>query len=131
MTKPELRVTALTKRYKQAGNEVVAADAITIAADGGVVGILGPNGSGKKTTIKSILGLVTPDAGAISLCGFDPVRNRRELLHRCGAVLEGADLSFSWAMFLAAVSVGYMTIGVLVYALFERTAKRRNLLGQY
>jgi hypothetical protein len=46
-------------------------------------------------------------------------------------LLEGADLSFSWAMFLAAVSVGYMTIGVLVYALFERTAKRRNLLGQY
>jgi ABC-2 type transport system ATP-binding protein len=90
MTKPELRVTGLTKRYKQAGKEVVAADAITFAADGGVVGILGPNGSGKTTTIKSILGLVTPDAGAISLCGFDPVRDRRELLHRCGAVLEGA-----------------------------------------
>ena len=90
MTTKELRVAGLTKRYKQAGKEVVAADGISFAAGGGVLGILGPNGSGKTTTIKSILGLVTPDSGSISVCGFDPAHNRRELLHRCGAVLEGA-----------------------------------------
>jgi Cu-processing system ATP-binding protein len=50
---------------------------------GEVTAILGPNGAGKTTLIKSILGLVTPDAGAITVCG-EPVGAGPEYRWRVG-----------------------------------------------
>jgi ABC-2 type transport system ATP-binding protein len=56
---------------------------------GSVYGFLGPNGSGKTTTIRMLLGLVFPTAGSHSLLGRDFVVARGDLLPRVGALVEG------------------------------------------
>lgn len=69
----ELIVTeGLTKRY----GRVVAFDAMSLAVvRGEVFGLLGPNGSGKTTTIRLLLGLLRPTAGRATVGGFDSWRN--------------------------------------------------------
>ncbi|QIM16457.1 ATP-binding cassette domain-containing protein [Leucobacter insecticola] len=44
---------------------------------GEVFGLLGPNGSGKTTTLETIVGLRTPTAGSIEVLGLDPLRDRQ------------------------------------------------------
>lgn len=84
---PLISVRDLEKRY----SDVKALQGISFSVQPGeVLGILGPNGSGKTTAIKSILGLLTFDAGTISVAGADIPRQRRRVLGRMGAVLEGA-----------------------------------------
>ena len=55
-------------------------------APGEAVGFLGPNGAGKSTTIKMLTGVLVPTAGRATVCGLDPVRERRELAKRIGVV---------------------------------------------
>ncbi len=56
---------------------------------GAVYGFLGPNGSGKTTTIRMLLGLITPTAGTISLLGLDMPEHLDAALRRVGALVEG------------------------------------------
>jgi len=73
------RVAGLTKRYKAR----TAVDGLDLAVRRGeVFGFLGPNGAGKTTAIAMILGLITPDAGQITL------RDREAALRRVGAIVE-------------------------------------------
>ena len=82
-----IKVENLYKKYK----DVVAVDHISFDVHGGeILGMLGPNGSGKTTTIKSILGLLCFDDGAIHVNGLNIGNNRRNILGNVGAVLEGA-----------------------------------------
>ncbi len=82
-----INVNGLLKTY----GDLTAVNRISFQVNHGeILGILGPNGSGKTTTIKSILGLIRFDEGSISVHGMDAVRNRRKMLERTGAVLEGA-----------------------------------------
>jgi len=70
-----ITATGITKRYgKQTALDNVS---FTVGA-GRIVGLVGPNGSGKTTTLKAILGL-TPFEGGLSVLGRDP-RTERELL---------------------------------------------------
>jgi ABC-2 type transport system ATP-binding protein len=55
---------------------------------GDVFGFLGPNGSGKTTTIRMLLGLIRPTAGSISLFGLDNSTRLPEILPRVGAIVE-------------------------------------------
>jgi ABC-2 type transport system ATP-binding protein len=57
-------------------------------AEGGVHGFLGPNGSGKTTTIRMMLGLVRPDAGEISLLGRPIPRALPDVIGHVGALVE-------------------------------------------
>jgi ABC-2 type transport system ATP-binding protein len=60
---------------------------VTISvARGEAVGFLGPNGAGKSTTIKMLTGVLVPTSGRASVCGLDPVRERRKLARRIGVV---------------------------------------------
>jgi ABC-2 type transport system ATP-binding protein len=62
------------------------ADVTLTVAPGEAVGFLGPNGAGKSTTIKMLTGVLVPTAGRATVCGLDPVRERRELAKRIGVV---------------------------------------------
>ncbi|MCS7217157.1 MAG: ABC transporter ATP-binding protein [Candidatus Bipolaricaulota bacterium] len=63
------------KGLKKEYRGVRALDGLDLAiAEGEIYGLLGPNGSGKTTTILILLGLTEPTAGAVRVCGHDPVR---------------------------------------------------------
>jgi len=67
----ELRGAA--KTYRTAGTVVHAVRGIDVSIDRGeTVALLGPNGAGKSTTIDMVLGLISPDAGTVSLLGEPP-----------------------------------------------------------
>jgi ABC-2 type transport system ATP-binding protein len=55
---------------------------------GTVFGFLGPNGSGKTTTIRLLLGLLDADEGSAQVLGFDTKKQPEEVRVRCGALLE-------------------------------------------
>jgi ABC-2 type transport system ATP-binding protein len=51
---------------------------------GEMFGLIGPDGAGKTTTLRMILGILAADSGRIATCGLDPRRSRRELADRVG-----------------------------------------------
>jgi ABC-2 type transport system ATP-binding protein len=81
--------TGLRKEFRSRGGRRVAVDGLDLAVPaGGVHGFLGPNGSGKTTTIRMLLGLARPTAGEIRLFG-EPVPERLPAVtRRVGAVVE-------------------------------------------
>jgi ABC-type multidrug transport system ATPase subunit len=81
-----VRTSGLTKRF---GAQTVV-DRIDLAVPtGAVYGFLGPNGSGKTTTIRMLLGLVAPTAGGVELFGASMPRQGPEVLPAVGALVEG------------------------------------------
>jgi ABC-2 type transport system ATP-binding protein len=78
--------TGLTKRFRRQ----VAVNAIDLAVPrGSVYGFLGPNGSGKTTTIRLLLGLIRPTAGRHTLLGEPIPEAAGRVLPRVGALVEG------------------------------------------
>ncbi len=70
-----------------------ALDSLTLdVPPGDVFGFLGPNGSGKTTTIRLLLGLIAPTAGSARVLGFDAVRDADQVRQQSGALLEHAGL---------------------------------------
>jgi len=51
---------------------------------GEIFGFLGPNGSGKTTCIRMLLGLVRPTSGRVELKGLDPLKNHVQALRKVG-----------------------------------------------
>ena len=62
------------------------------APDGCITGLLGPNGAGKTTTLRMLAGLITPDAGRLSVDGIDVVRQPRAALARMGVLSDARGL---------------------------------------
>ncbi|MBO8192503.1 ABC transporter ATP-binding protein [Streptomyces oryzae] len=80
----------LTKRYR--GGQL-AVDALDLSVPrGSVFGFLGPNGSGKTTTIRMLLGLIEPSGGTARLLGEPMPGSARRVLPRVGALIEGPAL---------------------------------------
>ena len=76
-----IRAEGLTKRYAA----TLAVDHVDIEVHSGeILGILGPNGSGKTTTILMLLGLTEPTEGRAEVAGFDPLREPLEVKRRVG-----------------------------------------------
>lgn len=66
-----------------------AVDRISFKAQAGeVLGFLGPNGAGKTTTMKVVTSFIPPDEGAVSVCGFDVVKQPLEVRRRIGYLPE-------------------------------------------
>ncbi|MFD9964154.1 ABC transporter ATP-binding protein [Amycolatopsis sp. NPDC058986] len=82
-----VHLTGLRKHY----GEVRAVDGVDLTiAPGEVVALLGPNGAGKSTTVDLLLGLSTPDSGAVSVFGRTPADAVRNGM--IGAMLQGGAL---------------------------------------
>jgi ABC-2 type transport system ATP-binding protein len=81
-----LRTEHLSKRF---GNIQAVSDLNLVVEEGKIFGFLGPNGSGKTTTIGMVLGLITPSGGRIELFGKDTKTHLKFLLSQVGSVLEG------------------------------------------
>ncbi len=79
--------TGLTKAFRTGQ---VAVDGIDLAVpEGAIYGFLGPNGSGKTTTIRLLLGLIRPTAGTHTLLDVAMPSGAAEVLPRVGALVEG------------------------------------------
>jgi ABC-type multidrug transport system ATPase subunit len=86
VTELAVRTRGLTKTF---GSQTVV-DAIDLAVPtGAVYGFLGPNGSGKTTTIRMLLGLVVPSGGGVELFGAQMPAGAPSVLPAVGALVEG------------------------------------------
>jgi len=78
-------VSGLTKTF---GDRVVVDNVALRVAAGEIVGFLGPNGSGKTTTIRMICGLLAPDSGEGKVLGFDVRRESAKIKLRVGYMTQ-------------------------------------------
>ena len=86
---PELAIASsgLTKRFR--GGQL-AVDQVDLAVPrGSVYGFLGPNGSGKTTTIRMLLGLAYPTSGSAQVLGVPMPQGAVQVLSRVGSLVEG------------------------------------------
>lgn len=84
-----VEVRELGKRY----GDTVAVDGVSLVVfQGEVFGILGPNGSGKTTTVECIAGLRKADTGSVRVLGLDPAADAEEVRRRVGVQLQQAAL---------------------------------------
>jgi len=81
-----IRTEGLTKRF----GGLVAVDGLDLdVGEGDLFGFLGPNGSGKTTTVRMLLGLVFATSGRIEVLGRPMPRAAREVLPQVGSLVEG------------------------------------------
>jgi ABC-2 type transport system ATP-binding protein len=85
MTAPAIEVEGLVKTF--GGRRVVDDVSMQVAA-GRINGFLGPNGSGKTTTIRMMCGLLTPDAGRGTVLGMDLARDARRIKRSVGYMTQ-------------------------------------------
>ncbi|WP_433329305.1 ABC transporter ATP-binding protein [Spirillospora sp. CA-294931] len=81
---PIIATQGLTMRFPR----VTALDALDVAVEPGVVGLVGANGAGKSTLIKILLGLLPPTSGTASVLGLDIAREGPAIRERVGFMPE-------------------------------------------
>jgi ABC-2 type transport system ATP-binding protein len=85
MSEPGIVIENFTKRF----GKVVAVDHLSLEVpEGSIFGLLGQNGAGKTTTIQTLLNLLQPTGGKLSVLGFDSVRDSLEVRRRVGYLPE-------------------------------------------
>lgn len=85
LSQPVIDVHSLTKRF---GGRTVVDAVDLVVGRGRICGFLGPNGSGKTTTLRMICGLLIPDAGEGQVLGFDLRRQRGAIKRRVGYMTQ-------------------------------------------
>jgi len=88
MAQPIVQITDVYKQY--GGFKAVDGISLTIE-EGDIYGFLGPNGAGKSTTLRMLLSLITPTAGAIEIMGKSLYKNRNAILAQTGSIIEKPD----------------------------------------
>ena len=86
MSEVAVATSGLTKRF---GPQVAVDSLDLLVPTGSVYGFLGPNGSGKTTTIRMLLGLVRPTSGSVELLGRAMPKDGPDVLARVGSLVEG------------------------------------------
>ena len=82
-----IKVENLSKTYKRHKVIINAVKDISFSVPtGSITGFIGANGAGKSTTIKMMTGILTPDAGTISIDGMSFEKNRNDIMRRIGVV---------------------------------------------
>ncbi|ADG74060.1 ABC transporter related protein [Cellulomonas flavigena DSM 20109] len=132
---PAVEVRGLRKTYRTTSlRQVVAVDRLDLTVpSGGVHGFLGPNGSGKTTTIRMLLGLVRPDSGSVRLLGARVPDGLPAVVGRVGAVVEGPRFSpdFSGRRNLRLLAAAIDVPGTRVEAALERVGLRERGQDQF
>ncbi|HCB07929.1 MAG TPA: ABC transporter, partial [Nocardioides bacterium] len=111
MTEAIVETRGLRKEYTgRRGTRVAVADLDLRVPEGEVHGFLGPNGSGKTTTIRMLLGLASATGGEMALFGRPVPAALPEVIGRVGAVVESPKFSPNFSgrqnLLLLARSVG-------------------------
>jgi ABC-2 type transport system ATP-binding protein len=76
-----VRLQGLSRRF----GDLVAVDRLSLEVHRGeMFGLIGPDGAGKTTTLRMVLGILAPDSGSVETCGLSPARQRRQLSDRVG-----------------------------------------------
>ena len=84
-----IEIEGLRKEYRRRKGRTVAIDGLDLVVpEGGVFGFLGPNGSGKTTTIRCILGLANVTKGSVRLLGRPVPDGLAESVRQIGAIVE-------------------------------------------
>jgi ABC-2 type transport system ATP-binding protein len=84
-----IEIEGLRKEYRRSKGRTIAVDGLDLAVpEGGVFGFLGPNGSGKTTTIRCVLGLARPTKGSVRLFGRPVPEGLAESIRKVGAIVE-------------------------------------------
>ena len=73
MTTPAVQATGLVRRFDKL---VAVSDVDFTVPEGSVVGIIGPDGAGKTTLIRMLVGVLAPDKGTVAICGYDVQKDR-------------------------------------------------------
>jgi len=84
---PAITTSGLAKRFR--GGQLAVGGIDLAVPHGSVYGFLGPNGSGKTTTIRMLLGLVHPTSGSHELLGVPMPAGANAVLSRVGSLVEG------------------------------------------
>jgi ABC-2 type transport system ATP-binding protein len=84
-----LSVNNVKKRIKN--KEIIKGISFEVYA-GEIFGFLGPNGSGKTTTIRMLVDLIRPTEGTIQICGYDVQKHHDEALQYVGCIVENPEL---------------------------------------
>lgn len=122
MTEPVVITEGLTRLF----GDFVAVDHVTFQVNPGeVVGYLGPNGSGKTTTIRMLLGLLKPSEGHATVLGYDAFRQSEEVRARAGYMSQKFALYDDLTVWENMEFYG----GVYGITDRERIASTLNLLG--
>ncbi|UJF36103.1 ABC transporter ATP-binding protein [Paenibacillus hexagrammi] len=87
--KTVLSVHQVKKRIKN--KEIIKGISFEVYA-GEIFGFLGPNGSGKTTTIRMLVDLIRPTEGSIRICGFDVQKEHDQALRHVGCIVENPEL---------------------------------------
>lgn len=87
------RLTVEQVRLRRGGRDVLRGVSFDLA--GGLTGVLGLNGAGKTSLIRTVVGVAPPDAGAVRLDGSDPYvpAQRADFLARVGYVPQGFEIA--------------------------------------
>ncbi len=83
-----IEIKNLTKKF---GDSLVVNDLSFTVEDGSITGFIGPNGSGKTTTLKMTTGVLTPTSGSVTLNGIDIARHSIEAKRQFGFVSDSPD----------------------------------------
>lgn len=89
MTNTVLKCENLNKSF---GKKKILKDVSFTINEGDILGFIGPNGSGKTTTIKLILGLNSIDSGNVTINGFDIKKDFESAIKEVGAIVENPDM---------------------------------------
>jgi ABC-2 type transport system ATP-binding protein len=92
---------------------------------GTVFALLGENGAGKTTSIKSMLGLCRPESGTIRVLGLDPHRDGTEIRHRVGFVPEQPQM-YGW---MKVDEIGWFAAGFYADGYFDEFVRRVEAFG--
>lgn len=86
------KVVEVSHLSKSIGKNKIIKDLSFEIREGEIFGFLGPNGSGKTTTIRMMVDLISMDAGSIKILGHDITKDREKALAPIGAVVENPEL---------------------------------------